>query len=192
MQYVTAAGEGKFRSNAVACNDGYPVGGMKGGYTSFRCTSFGKFSKYVENMCGPNGQCIGQIAMPHAYTCKCASCADLATEMSRLVEETVVADIVVAHICVKDCFDVKEPNRGINPDEVAAYGAAVPVGILSGEGGQDLLLLDVTDSCQSEVNIQVFEGERHMSKDSHMIGKSKKGGIPPAPRGATDRGFRRD
>ena len=28
----------------------------------------------------------------------------------------------------------------INPDEAVAYGAAVQAGILSGEGGQDLLL----------------------------------------------------
>jgi len=33
---------------------------------------------------------------------------------------------------------------GINPDEAVAYGAAVQAGMLSGEGGQDLLLLDVT------------------------------------------------
>ena len=36
------------------------------------------------------------------------------------------------------------PNRGINPDEAVAYGAAVQAGILSSEGGQDFLLLDVT------------------------------------------------
>merc|ERR1712079_234723 len=45
---------------------------------------------------------------------------------------------------VKDFFNGKEPSRGINPDEAVAYGAAVQAGVLSGEGGQDLLLLDVT------------------------------------------------
>ena len=37
----------------------------------------------------------------------------------------------------------KEPNKGVNPDEVVALGAAVQAGVLRGDV-QDLLLLDVT------------------------------------------------
>lgn len=47
---------------------------------------------------------------------------------------------------LKELFDGKEPNKGVNPDEAVAYGAAVQGGILSGEGGEetkDILLLDV-------------------------------------------------
>ncbi|XP_057550780.1 luminal-binding protein 5-like [Amaranthus tricolor] len=47
---------------------------------------------------------------------------------------------------LKDFFDGKEPNKGVNPDEAVAYGAAVQGGVLSGEGGEEtqgLLLLDV-------------------------------------------------
>jgi heat shock protein 5 len=35
---------------------------------------------------------------------------------------------------LKEFFDGKEPNKGVNPDEAVAYGAAVQGGILGGEG----------------------------------------------------------
>jgi len=48
---------------------------------------------------------------------------------------------------IKDFFNGKEPNRGINPDEAVAYGAAVQGGILSGDANdetKDILFIDVT------------------------------------------------
>jgi molecular chaperone DnaK len=43
---------------------------------------------------------------------------------------------------VKDLFN-KEPNKGVNPDEAVAIGAAIQGGVLSGSV-KDVLLLDVT------------------------------------------------
>ncbi len=43
---------------------------------------------------------------------------------------------------VKQIFG-KEPNKGVNPDEVVAIGAAIQAGVLKGEV-KDVLLLDVT------------------------------------------------
>jgi len=48
---------------------------------------------------------------------------------------------------IKDFFNGKEPNRGINPDEAVAYGAAAQGGVLCGadtEKGNEILIIDRT------------------------------------------------
>jgi heat shock protein 5 len=121
---------------------------------------------------------------------------------------------------LKDFFNGKEPNKGINPDEAVAYGAAVQGGILGGETSeqtQNLVLIDVTpltmgietvggvmnkiinrgtviptkksqvfttyQDQQTTVTIAVYEGERPLVKDNHLLGKFDMTGIPAAPRG---------
>ena len=70
---------------------------------------------------------------------------------------------------LQDFFDRKELYKSINPDEAAAYGAAVQAAILTGMGNdkiQDIVLSDVTPlSLGIETNISASEG--HWCEKEH-------------------------
>ncbi|WP_336249197.1 molecular chaperone DnaK [Stomatohabitans albus] len=116
---------------------------------------------------------------------------------------------------VRELTGGKEPNKGVNPDEVVAVGAALQAGVLRGEV-KDVLLLDVTPLSlgvetkggimtkmiernttiptrhseifttsadnQSQVEINVLQGEREMAAYNNSLGKFVLDGIPPMPR----------
>lgn len=57
---------------------------------------------------------------------------------------------------LKDFFDGKEPNKGTNPDEAVAYGAAVQGGVLSGEGGEETQSKLLANSVVIEDSLGVY------------------------------------
>ena len=69
------------------------------------------------------------------------------TEIAEVVLVGGSTRIPKVQLLIKDYFNGKEQNKGINPDEAVAYGAAVQGGILGGENSEqtkDLILIDVT------------------------------------------------
>jgi len=70
---------------------------------------------------------------------------DAKVDVSKIDEVVMVGGMTRMPLVVEEVkkFFKKEPNRGVNPDEVVAVGAAIQAGVLTGET-KDVVLLDVT------------------------------------------------
>ena len=65
-----------------------------------------------------------------------------ASEINEVILVGGSTRVPIVQETVKNIFN-KEPNKGVNPDEVVSIGAAIQGGVLSGDV-EDVLLLDVT------------------------------------------------
>jgi molecular chaperone DnaK len=75
-----------------------------------------------------------------------AALKDAGMDASKLNEVVLVGGstrMPMVQDLVRKLTNGKEPNKGVNPDEVVAIGAAIQAGVLGGEV-KDILLLDVT------------------------------------------------
>jgi molecular chaperone DnaK len=89
-------------------------------------------------------QLVGELVDRTLNPCKLAI-KDAGVQVSDIKEVILVGGstrIPKVQELVKNYFG-REPNRGVNPDEVVAAGAAVQGAVLGGEA-KDILLLDVT------------------------------------------------
>lgn len=59
---------------------------------------------------------------------------------------------------LKDFFDGKEPNKGVNPDEAVAYGAAVQGAILGGKYEDELKNVVIIDVSPLTLGIETVGG----------------------------------
>jgi molecular chaperone DnaK len=84
----------------------------------------------IEKTVGPVRQCLQDAGVT----------ADQINEVVLVGGQTRMPLVVET---VRKLFNGKEPNKGVNPDEVVAIGAAIQAGVLKGEV-KDVLLLDVT------------------------------------------------
>jgi len=137
------------------------------------------------------------------------------SEVDRIIMVGGPTRMPVVQSFVKD-FMNKDAERGVDPMECVAMGAAIQAGVLGGEV-KDLLLLDVTPLSlgietlgavttkliernttiptrksqifttaadnQTQVEINVLQGERQFARDNISLGRFALTGIPPAPRG---------
>ena len=71
---------------------------------------------------------------------------DAGVELSDIKEVLLVGGMSRTPRVIESCkqFFGKEPNRGVNPDEAVAIGAAIQGAVLTGGLGGQVLLLDVT------------------------------------------------
>ncbi len=89
-------------------------------------------------------QLVGDLLRKTLVPCETAI-KDAGINVEEIKEVILVGGstrIPMVQTLVKDFFK-KEPNKGVNPDEVVAAGAAIQGGVLKGEA-KDILLLDVT------------------------------------------------
>ena len=87
------------------------------------------------------GDLVQKTAEPVGKALKDAGLA--ASEIDEVVLVGGMTRLPAGIEAVKAMFGGKEPNRGVNPDEVVAVGAAIQAGVLAGDV-KDVLLLDVT------------------------------------------------